>query len=283
MWQDRWNPVIVWFFRMTRKGSPDDETNWCAAYMNWLLNRNGLQGTGSSWARSFHDDAIAPATTTRRRAMSWCSGARTIRSRGTSVCSSRTTRANKRVKILGGNHNTASGHRRIGAAWYSYGPGKGYTLLSYRAMSGFKPLPAGTSPAGRPRVPGLHGRDGPLTSIVAAEVRVLRRAGAPPRCGRASGLRPLARVTSAPPPIGVRLPPAMPRPDDPHPVRHALRPCARRPRAQPQERRRRHPARRAAWCSPGCRARASPRWPSARSTPRRSAATSNRSPPMRGA
>ncbi|MDC0672373.1 CHAP domain-containing protein [Nannocystis radixulma] len=150
MWQDRWNPVIVWFFRMTRKGSPDDETNWCAAYMNWLLNRNGLQGTGSSWARSFHDDAIAPATTTPQKGDVVVLGRRDDPKRGHVGLFLEDDKANKRVKILGGNQHTASGHRRIGAAWYSYGPGKGYTLLSYRAMSGFKPLPAGTSPLADP-------------------------------------------------------------------------------------------------------------------------------------
>jgi uncharacterized protein (TIGR02594 family) len=63
-WSVRANPVIVSFFKATNYGSPDgDQTKWCAAFMNWCLQRVGRKSTRSASSGSFRcfgDDATAP-------------------------------------------------------------------------------------------------------------------------------------------------------------------------------------------------------------------------------
>jgi uncharacterized protein (TIGR02594 family) len=52
-WPDRWNPIIVDFFRATRLNPSGDLTPWCAAFVNWCLLRAGEQGTGSASSGGF--------------------------------------------------------------------------------------------------------------------------------------------------------------------------------------------------------------------------------------
>ncbi|MEM1286982.1 MAG: TIGR02594 family protein [Pseudomonadota bacterium] len=50
----RHNPAIVGFFRAAGFGGiKDDETPWCAAFVNAVLSESGLIGSGSLLARSF--------------------------------------------------------------------------------------------------------------------------------------------------------------------------------------------------------------------------------------
>jgi uncharacterized protein (TIGR02594 family) len=39
----------------TVKQSPDDEIPWCAAFINWCLQRAGIKGTGRANARSYQE------------------------------------------------------------------------------------------------------------------------------------------------------------------------------------------------------------------------------------
>lgn len=53
-WPDRANPIIVSFFEATNYGSPEgDQTKWCAAFMNWCLQRVSRASTRSASSGSF--------------------------------------------------------------------------------------------------------------------------------------------------------------------------------------------------------------------------------------
>ena len=52
-WRTRWNPVIVNFFRKANLAPSGDVTPWCAASMNWVLDRCALKGTDSASSSSF--------------------------------------------------------------------------------------------------------------------------------------------------------------------------------------------------------------------------------------
>ena len=47
------NPRIVEYATATTLKASDDETPWCASFVNWCLLRAGLKGTGSARALSF--------------------------------------------------------------------------------------------------------------------------------------------------------------------------------------------------------------------------------------
>jgi uncharacterized protein (TIGR02594 family) len=47
------NPLIVRLFLSTKTRPQGDETAWCAAFVNWCLNRAGLKGTASASSQSF--------------------------------------------------------------------------------------------------------------------------------------------------------------------------------------------------------------------------------------
>lgn len=54
------NPrVLQYFSDIGQKWVKDDETAWCAAFMNWCLLRAGVKGTNSLLARSFLRYGIA--------------------------------------------------------------------------------------------------------------------------------------------------------------------------------------------------------------------------------
>lgn len=50
------NPRIVEYLRSTNLAAPsssNDETFWCSAFVNWCVERSGLEGTDSAWALSW--------------------------------------------------------------------------------------------------------------------------------------------------------------------------------------------------------------------------------------
>ena len=47
------NPRIVEYHQATSLKATDDETPWCASFVNWCLQVSGLAGTNSAAARSF--------------------------------------------------------------------------------------------------------------------------------------------------------------------------------------------------------------------------------------
>ena len=50
---DEDNPRIVAYHDETSLNAGDDETPWCAAFVNWVLKQAGYQGTNKATARSF--------------------------------------------------------------------------------------------------------------------------------------------------------------------------------------------------------------------------------------
>lgn len=57
-WPVRWNPVIIGFYQATTLPKPyvfrnGDTINWCAAFMNWCLNRGGYRTTHDAMSGSF--------------------------------------------------------------------------------------------------------------------------------------------------------------------------------------------------------------------------------------
>jgi uncharacterized protein (TIGR02594 family) len=58
------NPRVVGYLQSTSLGSPDnenDETPWCSAFANWVMEQAGIPGSGSAWARSWLDWGREPA------------------------------------------------------------------------------------------------------------------------------------------------------------------------------------------------------------------------------
>ncbi len=52
------NPRIVEYLRSTNLGKPfnaNDETYWCSGFVNWCVERSGLEGTDSAWALSWRN------------------------------------------------------------------------------------------------------------------------------------------------------------------------------------------------------------------------------------
>lgn len=47
------NPRILEYHKTTTLQATNDETPWCAAFVNWCLHEAGMQGTGLASARSF--------------------------------------------------------------------------------------------------------------------------------------------------------------------------------------------------------------------------------------
>ncbi|SFJ88407.1 TIGR02594 family protein [Sphingomonas sp. NFR04] len=49
------NPRIVLYHSTTKGGEAPDETAWCSSFVNYCVEKAGMQGTDSKWARSWHD------------------------------------------------------------------------------------------------------------------------------------------------------------------------------------------------------------------------------------
>ena len=106
----RHNPKVVQFFAEAGHSYiDDDETAWCAAFMNAMLKRAGYTGTDSLAARSFmkYGTACEPKA-----------GAIMVRKRGTSswqghvaICTGKTKRGY--VECIGGNQRNA-----VNKQWY---------------------------------------------------------------------------------------------------------------------------------------------------------------------
>lgn len=52
---DENNPRIVMYHATTSGGAAPDETAWCSSFVNYCVERAGLAGTDSKWARSWHE------------------------------------------------------------------------------------------------------------------------------------------------------------------------------------------------------------------------------------
>lgn len=98
------NPRIVEYHKETSLKASDDETPWCAAFVNWCMKKAGVKGTNSAMARSFL--SWGKITDTPR------AGDIVILKRGTSAVTGHVgfvyetpSKLNPFVKVLGGNQN----------------------------------------------------------------------------------------------------------------------------------------------------------------------------------
>lgn len=139
-WKVRWNPIIVAFFNVTRDGKPrGDTTPWCAASLNWALQRCGMKTTGSSSSGSFRS---APGQTDAPVA-------------GDIVVFQETDAAGAKaghghvglyldhnddddtILVLGGNQINSAGHHEFSTKWIGKSS-KHLTLNSFHSMAAFK-------------------------------------------------------------------------------------------------------------------------------------------------
>ena len=49
------NPRVIEYHATTGLSADDDETPWCASFVNWCIEQAGLEGTNSARARSWAD------------------------------------------------------------------------------------------------------------------------------------------------------------------------------------------------------------------------------------
>lgn len=60
---ESWNPLIARFFEATNYHTSNDTVAWCAAFMNWCLERSHRPATKSSSSQSFATTDLFDATT----------------------------------------------------------------------------------------------------------------------------------------------------------------------------------------------------------------------------
>ncbi len=47
------NPRVVEYHKATSDGASPDSVPWCASFVSWVLEKNGIRSTRSKWARSY--------------------------------------------------------------------------------------------------------------------------------------------------------------------------------------------------------------------------------------
>lgn len=107
-----------------------DETPWCAAFVNWVLEHAGVDGTGSAMARSFtHWGDSVPNPEIEARPGDVCVLWRKSRTSASGHVGffQRFERGGKRICLLGGNQRN-----RVGSKSYPIG-----RLLVVRRVSGW--------------------------------------------------------------------------------------------------------------------------------------------------
>lgn len=117
-WRDRWNPVIVAFFRETGTVPSGDTTPWCAASLNWALAQCGYRGgTGSASSGSFRD---VPGKTRRPVPGDIVVFAATDpkdRKAGKGHVGLFLAQTRDHVLVLGGNQKNTFGHQAVCRKW----------------------------------------------------------------------------------------------------------------------------------------------------------------------
>ncbi len=118
-WTQGHNPeVLKYFHEIGFTGVNDDETAWCAAYVNWCLWKAGLPHTGAltarsflDWGKSIYEPKVPCIAVLSRRGSSWMGHVGFwIKSSGSEIW------------LLGGNQNNQ----------VSIGKYPGYELLGLR-------------------------------------------------------------------------------------------------------------------------------------------------------
>ena len=120
------NPRIIEYLKSTTLGSPEnqqDETPWCSAFVNWVLQKAGVEPrTNSAWARSWLNWGVATDNP--------IPGTIAVFSRGQNAghVAFYLDEDEDRIKVLGGNQGNA-----VSVAWYPR-----TALLGYREPEGWQ-------------------------------------------------------------------------------------------------------------------------------------------------
>jgi len=134
-WAKRWNPVIVEFYRATDDDHSGDNTPWCAAFLNWCLERcsyhGGTRSTVSGSFRKAGGLTGSPAV-----------GDVVVFKRGNTGCRGHVAlylgRSGKSYRVIGGNQTDIHGHSSINIRDVPF-PGSGLALHSFHRISAFRP------------------------------------------------------------------------------------------------------------------------------------------------
>jgi uncharacterized protein (TIGR02594 family) len=118
-WPDRWNPVIVEFFKATRTHPTGDVTPWCAAFVNWCLQRSGAKFiTNNASSGSFRTWGKKTETPKKGDIAVFGRTDQTQYLLGRGHVGFYIDQDQARILILGGNQVTKNGHHRISLAWF---------------------------------------------------------------------------------------------------------------------------------------------------------------------
>lgn len=131
-WANRWNPVIVEFYSATLDTHSGDTTAWCAAFLNWCLDRAGYKGsTKTTVSGSFRN---APGLTTSPQQgdiivfkRTGCTGHVGLVER----------RSGTQFMVIGGNQTNVKGHSSINVKKLPV-PGAGLTVHSFHRIAEFR-------------------------------------------------------------------------------------------------------------------------------------------------
>ena len=117
-WKERWNPVIVAFFRETKTVPSGDTTPWCAASLNWALAQCGYGG-GTHSASSGKFRGVAGTTRHPVPGDIVVFGATdpTAYKVGIGHVALFLAQTRDQVLVLGGNQKNTFGHQAICRKW----------------------------------------------------------------------------------------------------------------------------------------------------------------------
>ena len=141
-WKDRANPVILAFLNSVKVDTwpLGDRTSWCAASLNWVLERAGYEGgTNSPLSGSFRD---APGRTDSPRTGDiavFRDADQALSAQGFGHVCLYLRQTHSAVYVLGGNQKNVFGHQAVCRKWIGKNDEKlGLTLHSFHSIAAFK-------------------------------------------------------------------------------------------------------------------------------------------------
>lgn len=138
-WRERWNPLIVGFFAGTGLTPSGDQTPWCAACLNWCIERAGLKGTGSASSGSFRN----PGGPSQPHLGDVAVFRDVVRGQGRGHVGFYVGGDTRQISVLGANQMNERGHHGICRKPYA-------TRSANLVLDSFHPIAAGGRGAKRP-------------------------------------------------------------------------------------------------------------------------------------
>jgi uncharacterized protein (TIGR02594 family) len=111
-----WNPLVKEFFSATSLRANNDMIDWCAAFVNWCIERNNKKGTNSAASQSFVNQGLYKKTDQPKRGdlvVFTCYDKQSGKNLGLGhVAFFQESLANNQIQVIGGNQS-ANGHSSI--------------------------------------------------------------------------------------------------------------------------------------------------------------------------